>query len=115
MADTLSAGQPIARGLVRESPYESPVASRGGNYLSGGGRSIPQHRQEALSVPLELDLSDAADRKKFCFVVRAECEHLLQGLVVENDVRWHILFNGKRLPAGAQGLPEVAILVRYRL
>jgi len=64
-------------------------------------RLITKDSQELLAVAIELGLPNATDVQHLRRCLRSIGEHLLQRLVMEDDIGGHVVLARERLPARA--------------
>jgi len=76
-----------------------------------GASLTAKHRQKPLTVTIQLGLPDTADIQHLRGRLRSIHQHLLQRLVMENDIRRHVVLARDRLPARAQRFPQTEIFV----
>src|SRR5690606_39536221 len=70
---------------------------------------LPDHREERLSVALQLGLPHSADSQQFVLVSRAPVDDLHERRIVEYDVGRHLVFGREQLAAAAERLPELPV------
>ena len=74
---------------------------------------ITKNREKSVAVAIQLCLPDTTDTQHLRGRLWSIRKHLVQGLVMENDIRRHIVLARERLSARSQRFPQVNILVSY--
>jgi len=64
-----------------------------------GGRLFTKNREEAVAIAIQLCLPDTTDTQHLRGGLWSIRKHLVQSLVMENDIRRHIVLTRHRLPA----------------